>query len=235
MQIEGGMLVRTVAFIPIRGGSKSIPLKNIRSFCGKPLVYWTAKAASDAESIHDVYLATDSEEIKNTVMDFRLPKVKVIGRSAGTATDTATTESAMLEFAEQHEFDSIVLIQATSPMLSRSDLEEGLALYKSGGYDSLLSVVEQKRFIWTQGEDGYQPWNYRPENRLRRQEMKSFYVENGAFYITSRERLLQTGSRLSGRVGIYAMDERSYFEIDEPSDWQIMETLCASVWEGREE
>ena len=52
-----------------------------------------------------------------------------------------------------------------------------------------------------------------------------FFVENGAFYITSRERLLQSECRISGKIGLYEMSEETYFEIDEPSDWLIMEQL----------
>ena len=96
-----------VAFIPVRGGSKSIPLKNIKSIAGKPLVYWTAKAANDCSYIDKVYIATDSDVIKETVETFRLEKVAVIGRSVDTATDTASTESAMLEFADQYDFENI--------------------------------------------------------------------------------------------------------------------------------
>ena len=55
--------------------------------------------------------------------------------------------------------------------------------------------------------------------------MDGYLVENGAFYITSRARLLETKSRLSGRIGAYEMPEATYFEIDEPSDWMIMEEL----------
>ena len=88
-----------VAFIPVRGGSKSIPLKNIRLLNGKPLVYWTVNAANYCKDIDAVYVATDSDEIRKVVNGFGLEKVKVIDRSEETATDTASTELAMLEFA----------------------------------------------------------------------------------------------------------------------------------------
>ena len=68
------------AFIPVRGGSKSIPLKNIKEIAGKPLVYWTVKAACDCPAIDKVYVSTDSELIKNKVCGFNLPKVTVIER-----------------------------------------------------------------------------------------------------------------------------------------------------------
>lgn len=215
-----------VAFIPVRGGSKSIPLKNIKEINGKPLVYWVVKAASECADIDVIYVATDSDLIKNTVEKFGLEKVQVIGRSAESACDTASTESAMLEFAEKYEFDNIVLIQATSPMLRGGDLDGGFRLFEKEGCDSVLSVVRQYRFIWGTDENGIaSPTNYDVFNRPRRQDFDGYLMENGAFYITSREDLLRTRNRISGNIMAYEMDEKTAFEIDEPADWLIIENL----------
>lgn len=213
-----------VAFIPVRGGSKSIPLKNIKLICNKPLVYWTAKAANDCKDIDIVYVATDSNIIRETVLAFDLPKVKVIGRGKDTASDTASTEKAMLEFAQNYVFDNIVLIQATSPLLTTEDLEGGFREFRMPSTDSVLSVVRQKRFRWmTNGQGFVQPINYDVFHRPRRQEFDGDLVENGAFYITSRRLLIETKNRVSGNIRAFEMDESTYFEIDEPSDWLIIE------------
>ena len=126
-----------VALIPVRGGSKSIPLKNIKPLCGKPLVYWVIKAACSCKFIDKVYVATDSSVISETVNGLKIgnesslfSKMEVINRSAQTATDTASTESVMLEFAENYLFDSVVLIQATSPLLKPSDLDRGFCEFQ---------------------------------------------------------------------------------------------------------
>lgn len=224
-----------VAFIPVRGGSKSIPLKNIRPMCGKPLVYWTVAAACKCKWLDKVYVATDSEriveavtEIKEQADDADFLKIDVIGRSAESASDTASTEFAMLEFAEKYEFDNIVLIQATSPLLATEDLERGAALYRKEDVDSVLSVVRQKRFNWKVDENGQaKALNYDIFHRPRRQEFDGYCVENGAFYITSKERLLETKNRISGRIAACEMDESTFFEIDEPSDWVIIEGLLS--------
>ncbi len=222
-----------VAFIPVRGGSKSIPLKNIKLICGKPLVYWTVKAACRSKYIDKVYVATDSEQIKKTVNSFRFgtdadifSKLQVISRSAESASDTASTEMAMLEFAEQCEFDNIVLIQATSPMLKAEDLDGGFELFNSDGTDSVISAVRQFRFIWSRDDNGnVVPTNYDVFSRPRRQEFEGYLMENGAFYISSRKDLLKTRNRVSGRIKAFEMCEDSAFEIDEPSDWVIIESL----------
>ena len=210
-----------VAFIPVRGGSKSIPLKNIKSIGGRPLVYWTVKAACGCKYIDKVYIATDSDRIKDTVESFKtgveaelFSKVCVISRSAESASDTASTEFAMLEFAQNYEFDNIVLIQATSPLLGSNDLERGFAAFNEKGTDSVLSVVLQKRFHWANDENGFAyPTNYDVFNRPRRQEFNGYFVENGAFYITSKVDLIKS------------KNEDTFFEIDEPSDWVIIEAL----------
>ena len=212
-----------VAFIPVRGGSKSIPHKNIKPFCGKPLVYWTAKAAVESKYIDKVYVSTDDEKIRETVLGFCLDRVEVIGRSNSTATDEASTESAMLEFARGHDFEHIALIQATSPLLRAEDIDRGFECLKDA--DSVLSVVRQKRFVWKdEGNESF-PVNYDYMNRPRRQQFDGYLVENGAFYITGKDKLLESGCRLSGKIRTVEMPEYTYYEIDEPSDWIIAEAL----------
>ena len=220
-----------VAFIPVRGGSKSIPLKNIRKINGRPLVYWALDAAVNCPQINRVYLCTDSKRIREKVEEYILlnncgEKLRCIDRPAETATDTASTESAMLYFGNAFsEFEHIILIQATSPLLRAEQLSEAIAEYERGNFDSMLSVVRQKRFVWQREADSYAPVNYDFTNRPRRQEFNGFLVENGAFYINSRTGLLRDQCRLSGRVGAYEMDEEAYYEIDEPSDWIVIEHL----------
>lgn len=220
-----------VAFIPVRGGSKSIPLKNIKPICGRPLVYWTVRAACGCRDIDKVYVATDSKQIRAAVEGFRgegelFSKVEVIGRSAESASDTASTESAMLEFAANYEFDNIVLVQATSPLLAAEDLERGFAAFRQQDTDSVLSVVRQKRFHWSCDSDGFaHPANYDVFHRPRRQEFDGYLVENGAFYITAKEALLKYQNRVSGNIKAVEMHEDTFFEIDEPADWVIIEAL----------
>ncbi|MES2884947.1 MAG: acylneuraminate cytidylyltransferase family protein [Pseudomonadota bacterium] len=218
--------MRYVAFIPLRGGSKSIPLKNIKPIGGKPLAWWTVEAALGCAAIEQVFVATDSDAIRECLAPLTTARLSVIGRSAETATDTASTESAMLEFAAAHPAEHIVLIQATSPLLTSDDLNRGIALFEQLEADSLVSVVPQKRFIWARDAEGFgQPQNYNPVKRPRRQDFSGYHVENGAFYISGREGLIRTGSRLFGRIAAHEMCEESYYELDEPSDWAVIENL----------
>lgn len=215
----------TVAFIPLRGGSKSIKNKNIKLLAGKPLAYWAISAAAKCSFIDKVYVSTDSDIIAETVNNFNLEKVKVIPRSAESASDTASTEFALLEFCEAYNFDNVFLIQATSPMLTSKDLTSAFKMLGEKGADSLLSVVKQKRFIWKYDGDYAVASNYDYMNRPRRQEYEGYFVENGSFYLSTRENILKSGNRLTGNIALYEMPEESYYEIDEPADWIIVEKL----------
>ncbi len=190
---------------------------------------WTAEAAVRCNQIDNVYISTDSELIREVVKNYvdkrDVPKLAVVDRAPHTATDDASTESVMLDFANRVDFDIIVLIQATSPLTQTRHLEEALERYLASGFDSLVSVVRQKRFILREDGGLVIPQNYDPMERPRRQDWDGFLVENGAFYITSREALLKSGNRMSGKLGCYEMPEETYYELDEPSDWLVIETL----------
>lgn len=231
-----------IAFIPVRGGSKSIPLKNIKPICGRPLLYWTAKAACECKDIDLVYIATDSPKIREVAEGFRQEagegiweKIRVVDRSGQSADDRASTETAMLEFAGAYGFDNIVLVQATSPMLRASDLEGGFALFRQPDTDSVLSVVRQRRFLWREDGRTAVPVNYDVFHRPRRQEFDGYLMENGAFYITSKENLLTYQNRISGNIKTYEMEEDTAYELDEPDDWVIVGALMERKGFGAEE
>lgn len=221
-----------IAFIPVRGGSKSIPLKNIKLINGMPLVYWTANAANQARCIDKVVVATDSDEIKETVMSFKLDKVSIYDRKEENAKDTSSTESVMLEYinsAELREDDLFFLIQATSPMLKAEHVEGMYSEFISSDCDSMFSAVREKQFHWIETDEGVVPINYDYKNRPRRQEFKGILAENGACYINSVKNILRDKCRLSGKISAYELPSYTAYEIDEPSDWVIVEELMKRV------
>jgi len=217
-----------VAFIPARSGSRSIPFKNIKLLAGKPLVQWTIEAAVAATCIDEVFVGTDSSMIRDVIHALGLSKVTVVGRSPETATDQASTESALIEFCEAHQFDHVFLIQATSPLLSAEDLDAAWGQYEAGPYTSMLSVARQKRFVWGLSNGIGRPVNYDPQNRPRRQDFGGLLVENGAFYLSPRKEILVTRCRISGDIGLFEMGPESYLELDEPEDWALVESLLRS-------
>jgi len=208
-----------VALVPLRGGSKSIPDKNIRLIAGKPLCAWALEAACRSRIFGQVVVSTDSPRIAEVVQRLDLP-VEILERPAELATDEASTESVMLHAAQILEFDVLATIQATTPFVQADDFQKAYGLFTSGGYDSLLTAVRTKRFFWN--DDGT-PLNYVPQQRPRRQDFAGSLMENGAFYFTKRTVLEDTGCRLGGHICVYEMAADSAIEIDEPEDWALVE------------
>lgn len=216
---------KVIAFIPVRGGSKSIPLKNIKPLCGKPLVCWNIEALEACNLVDEIVVATDSDEIWKVVEAKSYHKTQLYRRLKENASDTASTESVMLEYINSAHLSNdtvFMLVQATSPLTQTTHFNEALQTYSGGSYDSMLSCVRNHRFYWN--EDG-SSLNYDFMNRPRRQDFKGILMENGAFYINKVGNILESGNRLSGKIGIYEMPEYTATEIDEPDDWFIIEEL----------
>jgi len=217
--------MRVIAFIPVRGGSKSIPLKNIKPLCGKPLVCWNIEALENCTEVDEIVVGTDSDDIWKIVESRNYTKTHLYRRSAQNASDTASSESVMLEYIECAKLakdDVFMLVQATSPLTETIHFTEALQTYKEGKYDSMLTCVRNYRFFWN--EDG-SSMNYDYMNRPRRQNFSGMLMENGAFYINTVGNILSNGNRLGGNIGIYEMPEYTATEIDEPDDWMILEKL----------
>jgi len=210
-----------IAFIPARGGSKSIPEKNIKIFCGRPLIFWNLQELQDSK-VDKIVVATDSEKIKSVVNSFGFSKVSVFNRSNENSQDFSSTESVMLEYIKSvnlSDSDTFMLVQATSPFTQTTHFNEGLELFKQ--HNSILTCCESKRFSWRGGK----ALNYDIYNRPRRQDHKGTLIENGAFYISSVSDIKSTQNRISGDIGIYEMPEYTYTEIDEQEDWIVAESL----------
>ena len=217
-----------IAFIPARGGSKSIPLKNIKEINGKPLIYWTSKAAEDAKCIDKIIIATENEKIKETVLNFGFKKLEVYDRDPENARDESSTESVMTEYIKRSDLnpeDNFFLIQATSPLLKSEYIGEMYEEYIKSGSDSIFSGVREKQFHWIETPQGVNPINYDYRNRPRRQEFRGIIAENGACYINKVKNILRDNCRLSGKITVYEMPPQTGFEIDEESDWIIVEQL----------
>lgn len=216
--------MKTVAFIPLRKGSREVPNKNIKYLAGKPLYRWAVDEALLCHGIDEVVVATDYESLPDWPADSR---IRLTGRSPESATDSASSELVILEFCSQLASNTIVVfIQATNPFVTRLDLAKGLQ--QMNLYDSVVSTVRQKRFLWESADGGWTP-NYSLSNRPRRQDWDGFLVENGAFYISTSDAILSSRCRVSGSIGVVEMDERSYIEIDSLVDFGVAESLVA-LW-----
>ncbi len=216
---------QSVAIIPLRAGSKSIVNKNKKKLLGRPLFTWVLGEAIRS-NLSKVYIFTDDSDILDYIQKEYTWTDKVEGmlRSAASATDTASTEMAMFEFAEKikYNFDTLCLLQATSPLTTVQDINKTLAKISEEGYDSALTVVESKRFIWNEAGKSL---NYDYLKRPRRQEFEGMLIENGAVYACTKAQFQASKNRLGGKIGIVKMHEDTLIEIDEPTDWTIVESL----------
>ncbi len=213
--------MKNAIFIPVRGGSKRIPNKNIKILNDKPLLWYSLDAASQTNN--DIYVATDSDKIIKCVKDYNLKYNKSIltyKRNPNNCTDSASTESAIAEFVNLYpEYKNIFLIQATSPMIQKEDIDNIIEKLKI--YDSALSVCEDKSFRWNEDAKSI---DYDIYNRPRSQEFER-YRETGAIYGFTREGFIKHNNRLFGNIGMYIMPELRSFEIDTNEDWELIEKI----------
>ncbi len=221
----------TIAIIPARGGSKSIPRKNIRLLAGKPLIAYTIAAALGSNHLARVVLSTDDEEIAGVARSYG---AGVIMRPAELATDTSPTIEASqhvvryLSENEGYQADVIALLQPTSPLRNSRHIDEALEMFFRDGYDSLLSVCPSHAFVWRFRENQPYPVNYDFRNRPRRQDSELEYRENGAIYITRQNVLMGEHNHLGGRIGLYVMAEEASPEIDTEYDFWLCEQIISS-------
>lgn len=222
------MLENVVAIILARSGSKGIPNKNIKDFCGKPLLAWTIEHAKNANGISSVWVSSDSEEILEISKKYG---ANIINRPIELAEDTSTSESGWLQALEEIEktehVDLIVALQATSPVRESKDIEQGLKDFKMHKCDSLFSCTRLTDFtIWQQKEGIFNSLNFDYKNRLRRQDIKDIHVlENGSFYIFKPDILRKNHNRFGGKIGITEMEVWKSFEIDNLETFNICELL----------
>lgn len=220
--------MKSVAIIPLRAGSKGIPHKNKKKILGRPLFTWSLAEAAKS-NLDEVYVFTDDTGIISYIEKEYAwnAKIKVMRRSADSASDTASTENAMIEFSKKinHNYDVLVLLQATSPLVTAVDINNTIEAL-SEGKDAALTVVHTKRFLWS--KDG-QSLNYEYASRPRRQDFQGgMRVENGAVYATKKKQFLASENRLGGNIAVVEMPEDTLYEIDETEDWVIVEQLLAN-------
>ncbi|XP_073505585.1 N-acylneuraminate cytidylyltransferase-like [Phyllobates terribilis] len=209
------------ALVLARGGSKGIPLKNIRKLAGKPLIAWVLRAVLDSGAFDSVWVSTDNDEIEKVALDYG---ALVHRRSAEVSKDTTSSLETIQEFVQHHpEVDVVGNMQATSPCLHPADLIKVVDMICTQGYDSVVSVVRHHLFRWREvkapGEVTV-PENLIPEHRPRHQDWSGELFENGSLYFATKE-LIVRGIPLGGRVAYYEMKPEHSVDIDIELDWPI--------------
>jgi CMP-N,N'-diacetyllegionaminic acid synthase len=210
-------LKKTIALIPARGGSKEIPRKNIVNVAGRPLIEYSIETAL-LSNVNEVWVSTDDDEIANISTK---AGAKILERPAELATDTASSEAVLGHFTEHVEYESLVFIQATSPLLSVKNINDGISLLSK--YDSALTVVKNTQFTW--GPSGP---NYDLIHRPRRQDMEISYLETGGAFFTSREAFISSQTRISGTIGFVITSKIEALDIDTIEDLELIDKILGT-------
>uniref|UniRef100_A0A4W4GLG8 N-acylneuraminate cytidylyltransferase n=1 Tax=Electrophorus electricus TaxID=8005 RepID=A0A4W4GLG8_ELEEL len=216
---------RVAALILARGGSKGIPLKNIKILAGVPLIGWVVRAALNSELLDSVWVSTDHDEIERVA---NLWGAQVIRRSPEVSRDSSSSLETIQEFLRlRPEVDIVCHIQATSPCLHPYHINEALKMITDKGYDYVFSVVRRHQFRWSEvnkGKNGKNtiPLNINLAKRPRRQDWAGELFENGSFYFYKRE-ILENGLQQCGRIAYYEMLPEHSVDIDVDIDWPVAE------------
>jgi len=209
--------MKIVSVILARGGSKGIPRKNLINLQGFPLISYTIKE-SIKSNVNETWVSTEDNEIKTISKKYG---ANVIDRPSKFSTDTSQSEEALIHFAQNIESDFIVFIQPTSPLLDSKYINKGLDMMKK--YDSVFSAYKEHwQPRWTKNN---KPYKWDINKRPRRQDKEELFVENGAFYINSRNSILKNKLRYSGNIGIVEMPLYKSFQVDEVNDLTLINKI----------
>lgn len=217
-----------LAIIPARGGSKRIPRKNIRMFCGKPILAYSIEAALGSGLFDEVMVSTDDLEIASVAKSCGA-SVPFL-RSSGTANDYAIIKDVLLEVLDKYRmlnkvFDSVCCILSTAPFIQVGDIIDAYTILEKNDCDSVVPVVKYSHTIFRSLRiiDGKLEMNW-PENYIERsQDLPEAYHDAGLFYWYSKGYFEKDVVGFGSNTFPYILSENKAQDIDTEDDWQIAE------------
>ena len=220
--------IKCLAMIAARGGSKRIERKNIRNFCGRPIIYYSINAARESKIFTEIMASTDDEEISRVAASFGASVP--FKRSAEKSGDMATLADAALEVIANFEamgkhFDYICLILPTAPFINAEIIKNTFAKITEGGYDSLFPIVRFAYPIYRalNFEDGRVSMIW-PENiNKRSQDLKPAFHDAGQFYWLNVKSFKEQKKVFMLNSSAVELPETVVQDIDCETDWKIAE------------
>ncbi len=219
---------RRIAIITARGGSKRIPKKNIREFCGKPILAYVIQAAMESELFDEVMVSTDSTEIAEVAKKYGA-KIPFL-RSSKTSGDYATTSEVILEVLEEYDkmksnFDTLVCIYPTAPFLTADKLRAAVAKLENTDCIEVLPVVRfsyppQRGFV---RKDQYIEMQHPKYKFSRSQDLETMYHDAGQFYCFRVDEYLKCEGRVTEKIVPFEISELEVQDIDNEVDWKLAE------------
>ena len=219
--------MNTFALIPARGGSKGIRRKNIKMIAGKPLIVWTIEAALRSLSLGGVVVSTDDLEIAEVARraGAQVPFI----RPAELAQDQTPGLDPVLHALDQlPQFDSVVLLQPTSPLRTTDDINGFLNLVAQKKTPSAVSVTQADTHpYWTYHLNADQTMARFVDAApvARRQDLPAVFSLNGAMYYADANWLRDSGSLVGTETLAYVMSKELSVDLDTPLDWKFAEIL----------
>lgn len=217
----------TLAIIPARGGSKSVPRKNIVLLDGRPLIYHTISEAQRSRYISKLVISTDDEEISAIASGFG---AEVIMRPAELATDEARTEPALIHVLDKlrdhdgYRPDIVLTLEPTSPLRSAALIDRCVEELSKSGADAVITVVNTSALVGRIIENDHFQYLI-PNQPRRRQEREPMYRESSTVYATKTEVLRKTNSVLGERLNAVVTDPLEAIDINDPIDLVIAEAV----------
>lgn len=209
--------------IPARGGSKGIPRKNLRALNGKPLIYYSIQMALNSKFNLDVYVSSDDEEILSISQKLG---AKTIHRDASKAQDATTLDPVIhdtyiqAQAKEQKEYEIIITLQPTSPLLKSTSLDEAITqMIQNPDIDTIIAAKNDTHLTWRNDNNHFVP-NY--EKRVNRQYLPQIYKETGGFLIT-RNTIISENNRIGQNVSLHLLGGGEDIDIDTYEDWNLCE------------
>lgn len=219
----------TVAVITARGGSKRIPKKNIKEFCGKPIIAYAIQAAIASNIFDEVMVSTDSEEIAQIARDYGA--VVPFMRSEKNADDYATTEDVIMEVVNQYRergkaYAYVCCLYPTTPFITSSILKEAVKIMVQENPAVVIPVVQfsyppQRCFVID--EEGYAKFKYPEYVQTRSQDLEKQYHDAGQFYIYHVEKLFAHNGIIEDDFKPIILPEMCVQDIDTLDDWKMAE------------
>ena len=224
--------MKALYLIPARGGSKGVPGKNIRLLGGKPLIAHSIGHALEVADREDVVVSTDSEEIKGAALEVgaRVPFL----RPAELASDTAGSREVMLHAidylsAKGENYDTIVLLQPTSPLRDPADIRRAVEIYKESGADMVVSVAEARTNPYYNAfetdNDGFLKISKGEGNLTRRQDAPKVWEFTGAIYVIKVSALREKSITKFDRILPLPTKRETAIDIDEEMDFLVCEEM----------
>jgi len=195
-------MMKTIAIIPARGGSKRLPNKNILLLGGIPLIaHSILYAQQQADWIDGIFVSTDDPEIKKMALSYG---ASVIDRPASLSGDFEPTVSAIKHAIEGNEtVENIVLLQPTNPLRPANLLKDCFRVYEENQYNSLFTVSRSHQKLGKIEQDAFVPFNYTAGQRS--QDMEPLFYENGLIYI-SKAKIIRENQIMSPTAFPFVVD-----------------------------